>query len=105
MRKNYRLLAVFVALVMLAGLVTGCGGGGEQKAADAKEIVIGGNFEMSGNVATFGTAAVNGAKLYFEEVNAAGGVLDKQIKFVTLDNKSDATESANVATRLITQDK
>lgn len=107
MKKNFRLLAVFVALVMLAGLVTGCGGsgGGEQKAPDAKEIVIGGNFELSGNVATFGSAAVNGAKLYFDEVNAAGGVLGKQIKFVTLDNKSDSTESANVATRLITQDK
>ncbi len=105
MKKNIRLVALLAALVLLVGLVSGCGGGGDKKAADAKEIVIGGNFELSGNVATFGAAAVNGAQLYFDEVNAAGGVLNKQIKFVPLDNKSDATEAANVATRLITQDK
>lgn len=91
---------------MLTALLAGCGGGGtEQKAADANEIIIGGNLELSGAVATFGTAMKNGAELYFEEVNAAGGVLNKQIKFVVMDNKSDATEAANVATRLITQDK
>ncbi|AEG60540.1 ABC transporter substrate-binding protein [Desulforamulus ruminis] len=108
MKKNVRLVALLAALVLLVGLVSGCGGSGggeENKAANANEIVVGGNFELSGNVATFGTAAVNGAKLYFDEVNAAGGVLNKQIKFVDYDNKSDATEAANVATRMITQDK
>ncbi|SHE36228.1 ABC transporter substrate-binding protein [Desulforamulus putei] len=106
--KKFRFVALLAAMAMLAALVAGCGGGGakeEKKAADANEIVIGGNFELSGNVATFGTAAANGAQLYFDEVNAAGGVLNKKIKFVNLDNKSDATEAANVATRLITQDK
>ncbi|ABO50753.1 amino acid/amide ABC transporter substrate-binding protein, HAAT family [Desulforamulus reducens MI-1] len=106
MKKHFRLAALLVALVMLAGLVSGCGGGGEEKkAADANEIVIGGNLELSGPVATFGTAMKNGAEMYFEEVNAAGGVLGKKIKFNVMDNKSDATEAANVATRLITQDK
>ena len=107
--KKFRLYGLLTALVMLVALVTGCGGSGdggtEQKAADAKEIIIGGNLELSGAVATFGTAMKNGAELYFDEVNAAGGVLGKQIKFVVMDNKSDATEAANVATRLITQDK
>ncbi|MCL5290580.1 MAG: ABC transporter substrate-binding protein [Bacillota bacterium] len=105
--KKFRFAAILAAMVMLVALVAGCGGGAkeEKKAADAAEIVIGGNFELSGNVATFGTAAANGAQLYFDEVNAAGGVLNKQIKFVSLDNKSDATEAANVATRMITQDK
>ena len=106
MKKHFRLAALLVALVMLAGLVSGCGGGGEEKkAADANEIVIGGNLELSGPVATFGTAMKNGPEMYFEEVNAAGGVLGKKIKFNVMDNKSDATEAANVATRLITQDK
>ena len=105
--KKFRFVALLAAMVMLVALVAGCGGGAkeEKKAADANEIVIGGNFELSGNVATFGSAAANGAQLYFDEVNAAGGVLNKKIKFVNLDNKSDATEAANVATRLITQDK
>ncbi len=106
--KKFRLYALLTAVVMLAALVVGCGAGGggeEKKAAEAKEIIIGGNLELSGAVATFGTAMKNGAQLYFDEVNAAGGVLGKQIKFEVLDNKSDATEAANAATRLITQDK
>lgn len=103
--KKFRFVALLAAMVMLVALVAGCGAKEEKKAADANEIVIGGNFELSGNVATFGSAAANGAQLYFDEVNAAGGVLNKKIKFVNLDNKSDATEAANVATRLITQDK
>ena len=104
--KKFRLYALLTAVVMLAALVVGCGAGGEEKkAADAKEIIIGGNLELSGAVATFGTAMKNGAQLYFDEVNAAGGVLGKQINFEVLDNKSDATEAANAATRLITQDK
>ncbi|AEF94160.1 Extracellular ligand-binding receptor [Desulfotomaculum nigrificans CO-1-SRB] len=108
MKRNTRIFALLAALTLFIGLLTGCGagGGGETKqAADAKEIIIGGNLELSGAVATFGTAIKNGAQLYFDEVNAAGGVLGKQIKFDVLDNKSDATEATNVATRLITQDK
>lgn len=106
MKRHVRLLACLVAMVMLVGLISGCGGGGEEKkAADANEILIGGNLELSGAVATFGTAMKNGAEMYFEEVNAAGGIDGKKIKFQVMDNKSDATEAANVATRLITQDK
>jgi branched-chain amino acid transport system substrate-binding protein len=56
-------------------------------------------------VATFGQASVNGAKLAFKQINAAGGVLGKQIAFVQADNKSEPSESTNAITKLITQDK
>lgn len=104
MKKTYRVTALFTALILVLGLLAGCGSGSTQ-AANSKEINIGGDFELSGNVATFGTAAANGVQLYFDEVNAKGGVLGKKLNFIKMDDKSDATESANVATNLITQQK
>ncbi len=74
--KKFRILAVLTVMVLLTALVTGCGGAKqEQQAADSNEILIGGNLELSGAVATYGTALKNGAEMYFEEVNAEGGVL------------------------------
>ncbi|MBC9783034.1 ABC transporter substrate-binding protein [Heliobacterium chlorum] len=102
-------IAAVVSLLFSASLLTACSGGGDKKTsanpAPADAWVIGGNFELSGGQATFGKAAVNGAQLVFDEVNAKGGINGKQIKFVALDNKSEATESTNVASKLINQEK
>nr|WP_231881836.1 ABC transporter substrate-binding protein [Anaerosporomusa subterranea] len=82
----------------------GCGGKAETK-TESKEIKIGGNFEMTGGVAQYGQSAANGIKLAFKEANAAGGVLGKQLTLIIADNKSEPAESANAATKLISQDK
>lgn len=100
--KKRKLLSLAIGLTMLAGVVAGCGGG---SGADSKEIKIGGDFELTGGVASYGQSAVNGAKLAFKQVNASGGVLGKQVNFVVADNKSEPSESANAVTKLITQDK
>lgn len=101
MKKKWAsLIGLVLGTTMMAGLFAGCGG-----AADSKEIKVGGNFEMTGGIATFGQSATNGAKLAFKEVNAAGGVLGKQLTLVIADNKSEPSESTNAMTKLITQDK
>ncbi|NLG85068.1 MAG: ABC transporter substrate-binding protein [Firmicutes bacterium] len=71
----------------------------------AEEILIGGNYELSGSVALYGQACHNSAKLAIDEVNAAGGVLGRKVRLVSVDNKSEAEEAAKMATKLITQDK
>lgn len=94
--------------LLIISLIAGCGSQESKPKAEQKEadvIKIGGNYELSGQVATFGNSAKNGINLYFDEVNAKGGVLGKKIEFICLDNKSEATEAANVALRLINQDK
>jgi branched-chain amino acid transport system substrate-binding protein len=85
--------------MMLAGLVAGCGGGA------SKDLKIGVVYELTGNTASFGTMAANGAKLAFKEINAKGGVLGKQIQLVMADNKGEPAESTNAMTKVITQDK
>ncbi|HEY8911477.1 MAG TPA: ABC transporter substrate-binding protein [Desulfosporosinus sp.] len=100
MRKSKVLLGV--AVVML-GLVTGCSSAAAPKATE--EIKIGGDLELSGGVATYGQSVLNAVTLAFEDQNKKGGVLGKQLKFVTADNKSEAGESTSAITKLITQDK
>lgn len=98
-KKTKRILSGLVAMSMMALLTTGCGN------TNSNEIKIGANLEMTGNTATFGQSATNGAKLAIKQVNAKGGVLGKKITLVVADNKSDTAEAANAMQKLATQDK
>lgn len=74
-------------------------------AASAQTIKIGVNEPLTGPFAASGTYVVNGAKIAADEINAKGGVLGKKIELVIEDNKSNPTEAAAVAEKLITSDK
>jgi branched-chain amino acid transport system substrate-binding protein len=76
---------------------TGTGGAGP--------IRIGVNEPLTGPFAASGTYVVNGAKIAADEINAQGGVLGRRIELVIEDNKSNPTEAAAVAEKLITSDK
>lgn len=101
--KFAKLVSVMVSGLMLAGLVAGCGGSGGQQSSDM--IKLGANLEMTGNNATFGQSATNGAKLAIKQINEKGGVLGKKLTLVVADNKSEAAEAANAMQKLVTQDK
>ena len=107
-KKKFRLAAMIASGILACSLFTGCGGGdsaggGDKPAGD--EIVIGANFELTGNHAQYGSNANNGLKLAIKEVNDAGGINGKKIKIVEADAKSEAAESVNAATKLISDDK
>ena len=104
MNKKTSIL-VMALLLTVAVAVAGCGGGTPAKPADSKDIKIGVVYELTGGTASFGTAANNGTKLAFKEINAAGGILGKQVTMVSADNKGEPSESANAMTKVITQDK
>jgi len=112
MFSKKKLFSLILAVAMIATLFVGCTGqkGTNDKQQDAStdtagEIKIGLNYELSGNVATYGQNSVDGILMAFDEINAKGGVLGKKLVAVQADNKSDAAEALNVATKLITQDK
>jgi branched-chain amino acid transport system substrate-binding protein len=73
--------------------------------AGAQTIKIGVNEPLTGPFAASGTYVVNGAKIAADEANAKGGVLGQKIELVIEDNKSNPTEAAAVAEKLITRDK
>jgi branched-chain amino acid transport system substrate-binding protein len=93
--KKILVLGLIVLVIVMASFV----------GAATEPIKIGGNYEVTGGVATFGTACVNSTKLYFDAINKKGGILGRQLELVVADNKSDAGEAASAAQKLISQDK
>lgn len=105
MKISRRGLLGGTAAVAVAGTLAACSAspeGGE--GADGDTIKLGLNYELSGDVATYGQASVLGVKMAVDEVNEAGGIDGKQIQLVEVDNKSDAAEATTLATRLMSQD-
>lgn len=102
MKKRMTALAL-VCMLSLASLV-GCGGGSGDSASSDK-VKIGGLAPLTGNLSIYGTTTDNGIKMAIEEVNAAGGVLGKQIDYICYDEKGDATEAVNAYNKLMQSDK
>ncbi|MCL2563563.1 MAG: ABC transporter substrate-binding protein [Oscillospiraceae bacterium] len=66
--KMKRILALLMAVLLVAGLLAGCGSGD-----DDYDIVIGVLAPLTGPVSQFGTAVEAGVNLYVEQFNALGG--------------------------------
>ncbi|MEA4890416.1 MAG: ABC transporter substrate-binding protein [Clostridiaceae bacterium] len=99
MKRNLCIiLAACLAIMALAGCSQGSGN-------SANEIKIGINYELSGNVATYGQSSVDGIMMAIDEINAAGGVNGKKLVAVKYDNKSEPAEATTLANKLISQDK
>jgi branched-chain amino acid transport system substrate-binding protein len=82
------------------------GSGAQPSGSDQKtEIVVGHFGSMTGNTAHFGQDTDKAIRLAVDEKNAAGGLLGKQIRVVTLDDRGDSAEAANAVSRLIDVEK
>jgi branched-chain amino acid transport system substrate-binding protein len=71
----------------------------------AEEILIGNVQDLSGPNKAFGLATVNGAQMYFDKVNAAGGINGRKLKIVSYDTKSEVNEAISAYRRLGDLDK
>jgi branched-chain amino acid transport system substrate-binding protein len=68
-------------------------------------IVVGEFASLTGKEANFGLSSHEGTLMAIEEINAAGGVLGRQLELKTEDNLSKPGESANIVNKLIAKDK
>lgn len=100
-------VAVLVLMLFMLAIVAGCGGTTEgdkvtdEKSAPAETIKVGINCELSGAVASYGSNARNGAVLAINEINAAGGVLGKDLEPIEKDCQSKTDEAMNVSAALV----
>lgn len=101
MMKAKKLACLLLAGALSFSVLAGCG----PKAGSSNEILVGLNYELSGDVATYGQSSVEGIKLAIKQINDAGGVLGKKLILREYDNKSDAAEATSIATKLATRDK
>lgn len=72
-----------------------------QPAASGETIKVGILGPHTGDYAVYGLAVKNGAQLYIDQVNAAGGINGKQIETIVYDNKGDSTEAITAFTRMV----
>jgi branched-chain amino acid transport system substrate-binding protein len=71
----------------------------------ADSIKIGFHAPLTGFAASDGKSATEGARLAVSQVNAAGGVLGKQLELVVYDDEAKPARSIPIANKLIGQDK
>lgn len=96
MKKIIVLLATM--LLVVAGL-TAC------TTKDKGTIKLGVNVDLTGEAAVYGTPEKKAIEMAVKEINAAGGILGKQVEPIYYDTKSDTAESTSNATKLATVDK
>jgi len=90
-------LALLVSTFVFVFALSACGG------SDAIKFgVIG---PLTGEYSQYGVAVENGAKMAAAEINAAGGVLGKDLEIVAYDSKGDPVEGVQAYNRLVDQDE
>ena len=120
-----RILALAMAGALTLGLLAGCGndggttatptpapvgdatpaptpdanGGGAPDAAASGTFKIGGIGPLTGENAIYGTAAMNGAQIAVDEINALGGAV--QFEFQSEDDVADGATSVNAYNTLM----
>ncbi|HET8835220.1 MAG TPA: ABC transporter substrate-binding protein [Gemmatimonadales bacterium] len=90
--------------VLLAGALAACGGGGGNSAGGNSPIVVCGDFAQAGPYAQIGQTDNWGAEAFFKHVNATGGILGHQVKYITYNNQSNAAQSELIAKKCIQTD-
>ena len=83
-------LALAVAMPVFAG---GEGESASSAASDTITIAFIGN--TTGDYAMYGVPVRNSVKMFFDQLNAAGGINGKQINLLEYDDKADPTETVN----------
>ncbi|MDR2137718.1 MAG: ABC transporter substrate-binding protein [Synergistaceae bacterium] len=71
----------------------------------ADTIKIGEIGTVTGDFAAYGVAEVESLKIAVEEINAAGGILGKQIELIMYDCRTRQEDMVNAARRLVESDK
>lgn len=102
--KKLALTLLSTITLAACGAATSTSNSGASNTADNETFNVGGNFGLSGAFSAYGTAINDGAALAFKEINEDGGVLGKDVNYISVDNKSDATESTTQTARLIDEE-
>ena len=110
-RKPTRFIALMIAILMLAAVVSGCGekqdtsnpGSSAQNNNDQdnSDIVIGVLSPTSGSEAYYGNDMLQSYQLAVDEINAAGGVLGRKLALYHADDACDANIASQAAAKIV----
>jgi branched-chain amino acid transport system substrate-binding protein len=100
MKHLIKKLATATALTAAATLAQA-----ETQGVSDTEILIGSVNDLSGIFAAVGVPAVKGANLYFDKINAAGGVHGRTIRYIVEDNGYQMPRAMQGYNKLLNRDK
>jgi branched-chain amino acid transport system substrate-binding protein len=95
--KKMKLLSVVMLVVLLAGLLSGCG--------QSKTIKVGFVAQMTGADSYIGQAAKVALEDEVKAINDKGGVQGYKIELITYDSRSEIPDAVAAAKRLMEQDQ
>ena len=116
MKKMMKLLSLVLAVVMLLGCLTACGdkatdttpstdtaadntadtsSDSSDASSEGGEITIAFIGNTTGDYAQYGLPVRNAVMLYFDQLNANGGINGKTVKVLEYDDKGDGVEAVN----------
>lgn len=98
-----RLLSSILVSVMTMTFLAGCGSNGNS--ADDSIIKIGSIGPLSGAASTYGVSVKDGASLLEKEINDAGGINGKKIKFIFEDDQADQNATMQAFNKLVDDEK
>jgi branched-chain amino acid transport system substrate-binding protein len=68
------------------------------------EIILGSHSDLSGPAASFGVSSENAARMRFDEVNEAGGINGRKIRFIVEDTQYQVPRAVQAANKLLHRD-
>jgi len=96
MARTYRFFAIVAALALLALPST---------PRAAEPLTIGFDISLTGGIAANGKATFLAMQIWRDAINAKGGLLGRQVKFIYYDDQSDPGHVPGIVTKLIDVDK
>lgn len=93
------------ALAMALGWATGTAWAQDGAGVSDSEILIGQSCQLSGPLAALTSEVRQGSALYFDHVNASGGVRGRKIRVLAIDDAYDPKKAAENTKKLIDEDK
>ena len=95
----------FIALAATATILAVNPAAAQTQGVSDTEIVIGGAHDLQGIFAAFSVPAVKAIQLYFDKINAEGGVHGRKLKYIAEDHGYQVPKAVQAANKLVNRDK
>jgi branched-chain amino acid transport system substrate-binding protein len=98
MTRSVKSLALAAATVLLASLVVACSDSGSDSSDTWR---IGLEAPLSGDLSVLGDGMLKGAQMAANEINESGGLLDREVEIIPIDDAGDAKTGVDAANTAI----
>lgn len=99
--KNVFSISIIISIMVLFIVLSGC----VEEPEKEKTVNIGGILPLTGDLGVYGQNVKDGAELAVDEINAAGGINEKQIIFTCDDNRGEAADTVSAFHKLADMDE